>query len=86
MARQTKIVNLSLPLDVYRDVDEFARQKGVSRSELLREALKHYVASEKVWQRIYQWGEESARQLNIKDEADVDTLVHDFRQEHKRTS
>lgn len=85
MARQTKIVNLSLPLDVYHDMDEFARQKGISRSELLREALKHYVASEKIWHRIYQWGEESARQLNIKDEADVDVLVHDFRKEHDRS-
>jgi predicted transcriptional regulator len=82
MARQTKIVNLSLPFDIYQDMDEFARQKGISRSGLLRVALRHYVASEKLWHRIYQWGDESARQLDIKDEADVDRVVHDFRKEH----
>ena len=38
-------------------------------------------AMELYWQQIYEWGEESARQLKIRDERDVDRLIHRFRQE-----
>lgn len=79
MARQSKIINMSLPLEVYRGVEELARKKGISRSEILREALKQYIASEKFWQQIYRWGKESAKKLRIKDERDVDRLIHEFR-------
>ena len=52
MGRTTKIVNFSLQPEVYRQVDELAKQKKTSRSEVLRQALKQYVASERRWQRI----------------------------------
>lgn len=85
MARKTKIVNMSLPPEIYQEVEELARQKGISRSELLRQALKQYVASEKRWQEIRAWGEETARRLGIKDERDVDKLIHEFRREQSKT-
>ena len=84
MARSTKIVNLSLPQEAYEQVRELADQMGISKSEILREALKRYVASEKRWQQIRQWGEEAAKRLDIKDEGDVDRIVHEFRQERGR--
>jgi len=85
MARHTKIINLSLPSSVYDDVDELARQKGVSRSHLLREALKQYVASDKRWRQIYERGAESATQLGVRDEAEIDRLVHEYRAEQSKT-
>lgn len=81
MARQTKIINISLPPEIYREVDELAQQKGVSRSELLRQALKQYVTSERRWQQIRKWGEESAKELGIKEEREVEKLIHEFRKE-----
>lgn len=81
MARRTKIVNMSLDPEMYQEVDELARQRGASRSEILRQALNQYIASEKRWQQIRRWGEESARKLGIKDEKDVDRLIHEFRRE-----
>ena len=80
MARQTKIVNLSLPLDVFAEVDSMAKEKGKSRSEILREALSWYAETNKLWKQIYRWGEESAQKLGIKDERDVDRLIHEFRE------
>lgn len=80
MARQTKIVNLSLPPDVFAEVDSMAKEKGKSRSEILREALSWYTETNKLWKQIYRWGEESAQKLGIKDERDVDRLVHEFRE------
>lgn len=44
MARTTKIVNFSLPPEIYKEVEELARQRDTSRSQVLREALKRYVA------------------------------------------
>ncbi len=81
MARKTKIVNLSLPQETYKQIVELAEQMAVSKSEVLRAALKQYVASEKRWRQIRSWGEETAQILNIKDEDDVDRIIHELRQE-----
>lgn len=85
MARQSKIVNMSLPPETSEEVNKLARQKGLSRSELLRQALKEYVASEKRWQQIRRWGEKAAKKLRIKDEEDVNRLIHEFRREQSKS-
>ena len=84
MARKTKIINLSLPQETYVQVEELADRMEVSRSEVLREALKRYVASERRWQQIRKWGEETAKRMGIEDEDDVDRIIHEFRQEKSR--
>jgi len=84
MARKTKIINLSLPQETYVQVEELADRMEVSRSEVLREALKQYVASERRWQQIRKWGEETAKRMGIEDEDDVDRIIHEFRQEKSR--
>lgn len=84
MARGTRVVNLSLPPEVFAEMERMAREENTSRSEVLREALKHYTRTQKLWRQIYRWGEESARELHISDEADVDELVHTFRQEQPK--
>jgi len=82
MARQTKIVNMSLPLDIYNQADEIAKKRGVSRSEILKKALEVYIMQEKRWELIYKWGEEKAKELKIKDEEDVERLIQEFRREY----
>ncbi len=39
-------VLISLPPGLCREADEFARQRGMTRSELMRRALKQYLALE----------------------------------------
>ena len=85
MSRQTKMINTSLSLDVYRSIEEIAEQKGLSRSELLRRVLSNYVMQEKKWQRIYELGEKRAKELGIRDESDVEKLIHEFRQQNSET-
>jgi metal-responsive CopG/Arc/MetJ family transcriptional regulator len=82
MSRQTKTINTSLSLDVYQSIEEIAEQKGVSRSELLRQVLSNYVVQERRWQRIYELGEKRAKELGIKDESDVEQIIHEFRQQN----
>jgi len=85
MARTTKIVNFSLPPEIYKQVEELAKQKETSRSQVLREALKQYVASEKRWQQIRKWGEETTKRLGIKDENNVERIIDEYREEKSRT-
>ena len=85
MARTTKIVNFSLPPEIYKEVEELARQRETSRSQVLREALKRYVASERRWQQLRKWGQEAKGRLGIKDEDDVERTIHEYREEKSRT-
>ena len=85
MARTTKIVNFSLPPEIYKEVEELARQRETSRSQVLREALKRYVASERRWQQIRKWGAETAKRLAIKDEDDVERIIHEYREGKSRS-
>jgi len=85
MARTTKIVNFSLPPEIYKEVEELAKQRETSRSQVLREALKQYVASERRWQQIRKWGEETKGRLGIKDEDDVERIIHEYRKEKSRS-
>jgi len=81
MARTTKIVNFSLPPEICKQMEELAKQRQVSKSQILREALKQYIASERRWQQIRKWGEESAKRLSIRNEDDVDRIIHEYREE-----
>jgi metal-responsive CopG/Arc/MetJ family transcriptional regulator len=69
-------------MDVFQSIEELAKQKGISRSELFRQALTNYVMQEQRWQRIYRIGEKRAKELGINDESDVLRLIHEFRQEN----
>lgn len=81
MPRSTKVINLSLPPDVFEEVERMAREEGKSRNQVLQEALRQYTRTQRRWRQIYGWGQESAKVLGIQSEADVDKLVHQFRQE-----
>jgi CopG family transcriptional regulator/antitoxin EndoAI len=85
MTRTTKIVNFSLPPEIYKEVEELAKQRETSRSQVLREALKQYVASERRWQQLRKWGQETKGRLGIKDEDDVERIIYDYREEESRS-
>lgn len=86
MSRQTKIINMSLPKELYAQVDEIAKQRGVSRSLLLKEALKIYIDEERRWQQIRKWGEETTKRLGIKDETDVERIREEYWEERGKES
>jgi len=76
MAGKTRTLSLSLTQEMYNQVEEFAEQMEVSKSELLRRALDLFLASELKWQQIRKWGEETSERLNIKDENNIDRIIH----------
>lgn len=86
MTRQTKIINMSIPQDLYSSLDKIARQRGTSRSQILKEALKNYIDEEIRWQQIRKWGKETATKLGIKNEDDVERIREEYWEEQNRKS
>lgn len=64
MTRTSKILTLSLPPEMAKQVDEITMEEGRTRSELFREALRRYI-EERKWARLYKYGELKARQKGI---------------------
>jgi metal-responsive CopG/Arc/MetJ family transcriptional regulator len=83
MGRSTRVVNMSVDESLYEGVDRLAREKGTSRSQVLREALRQYVAAETRWSELLRWGEESAVRMGGLDESDVERIIHEYREERR---
>ena len=73
-AKQTA---LSLPATLLREADRVAKREGRTRNELLREAVRRYIADSK-WRDVQDYGQAQARKLGLK-ESDVERLIHEYR-------
>jgi CopG family transcriptional regulator/antitoxin EndoAI len=76
--RTTTPITISLPSDLLQETQRVAREEARTRSDLIRDALRQYLASRR-WQRLRQWGAETAERLGIKTEADLQRLLDEVR-------
>jgi len=72
--RTTKPITVSLPLDLLEEAQRAAREEACTRTDLIRDALRQYLASRR-WQRLRAWGAEAADRLGLKTEADLQRLL-----------
>ena len=81
MARATKTLTVSLPPQLYEEVERIAEQENKTKSELFRDMLRVYedFLDERRWARLRRTGSESAEKLGVKTEADIERLVHEAR-------
>lgn len=77
MPRTTRTITCSLPREMADRVEEMAKQEGISRSALLREALSRYM-EENEWRKLLRYGEQRTRERKIRTE-DVSRLVEEYR-------
>ena len=77
MEEKLETIILSLPSRMIRELDEMAKKAQTTRSQVLSAALEQYLKSNKVWEQIFRWGEECAKEFGIKNEEDVDRLIHE---------
>jgi len=63
--QQQRTVTISLPPQLAKQIDSLARKEGRSRSELMREAIRQYMARGERWQQIFAYGEEIARKEGL---------------------
>ena len=52
--RKTRVLNISLPPEMYADIEEIADAENRTKSELMREAFRHYQFTRR-WRLIRQW-------------------------------
>lgn len=78
-ARTSKTTTISLPPKVYSEMDRLAKVKGMTRSELLRDALRRYQKEEEDWRELLAYGRGKAAKTGIRTEEDVERLMDDFR-------
>ena len=78
---EEQTITFSLPLTMIREIDLLAKEGQTTRHEILKSALNQYFRSQEVWKQIFERGEEWAKELGIRNEEDVDRLIHEFRKE-----
>lgn len=83
--RPSQTVTVSLPPELAREIDRAARQEGRSRSEMFREALRQYLDRRTRWDRIFAYGEQAARRLNLTEEAVAEAVKTHRRSRGRRT-
>ena len=76
---QTQTLNIALPKELVKKVDEAAKKEYRNRSGLIREALRVYLKEIEDWDKIFAYGKKKGRQANIKSEKEVNKIVEDFR-------
>lgn len=77
--RTSKTTTISLPPKVYSEMDRLAKIKGMTRSELLRDALRRYQKEEEGWRELVAYGRGKADKAGIRTEEDVERLMDDLR-------
>ena len=75
--RTTKLITISIFPELLKETEKVAKEENRTRSELIREALRRYIA-ERELKRLQRYGAKQAKKLGIKEE-DVQALVDEYR-------
>jgi len=82
MPRRSSILSISLPPELFSDLDLVASQERRSRSELVREAVRQYILLSR-WKTLRQKASLKAIQRGLKEE-DVERLIDEERSARRR--
>lgn len=82
---QTQTLNIALPRDLVKKVDERARKEYKNRSELMREALRIYLTDRQEWEDLLDYGKKVGKKMGIKSEEDINKIVYEHRHGRKAT-
>lgn len=80
---QTQTLNIALPKELVKKVDQVAKNEYRNRSELIREALRIYLKDLQQWDEIFEYGRKMGKKMGIKSEEDVNKIVYEFRHGRK---
>jgi Arc/MetJ-type ribon-helix-helix transcriptional regulator len=83
--RTTKAISITLPEPMLDTAKARAKKENRTMSELVREALRRYEASQ--WLAEMQaYGQQRAAAVGVVTEEDVDRVVHEARKERRKIS
>ena len=84
--RIAKTISITLPPDLLVKAQGVAEREHRTMSELFREALRRYMATDPQWDALLRRTRATGQALGIESEADVEHLSDEFRQERQRSS
>ena len=70
---------MSLPPELADEVDRLAVSEHRTRSELLREAIRHYAQTRKRWDELFAYGQQRANATGLTSESKVAQAVAAYR-------
>jgi len=76
-----KILNISMPSELYNEMEKLADEQAKAKGEFLRELIRQYIESDRRWKQIRKWGDETAKRLGIKDDTAVEDIIEEYRRE-----
>lgn len=79
----SKAFNIVLPEELVKQADALAKKEFRNRSELIREALRVYVAKKRSWDELSEYGRHQAKAVGITSEEQVDDIVNEYRRNQK---
>lgn len=80
---RSKVIPISLPKQLLDEIDKTAKSESRTRSELMREATRSYLAERKEWKALLAYGKKQAVKLRLTEE-DIPRLIKEVRQELKQ--
>jgi len=76
--RTFKVLSISVPPKLYKQVNKWAKKESRTKSEFLREAIRQYIEARE-WSELKKYGAQQALKLGIREE-DVEDLVDEVRE------
>ena len=74
VTHKTRVLNVSLPPEIYDAVEEIAQAENRTKSELVVEAIRHYQFVRR-WRVIRQWDAETAERIGIKNDEELERFL-----------
>ncbi len=74
MTRKTRVLNISVPPDMYAAIEAAARAEQRTKSELIREAFRSYQFTRR-WRILRQLGTETAARLDIESDEALEAFL-----------
>lgn len=75
----TQTLNIALPEDLVKKIDELAKEEYRNRSEFIRSALLNYILNKEKWNDVFSYGSSVKKKLNLLNEEEITKIVSDFR-------
>lgn len=78
MNRNTQVLSVSLPPEIYKQIEGLSKQERKTKSQLVRDMLVVYRRSfyEKEWPKIRKMGEEIKKKYDFKSEGELLDYIH----------
>ncbi|MFO0701651.1 MAG: hypothetical protein U0236_20705 [Nitrospira sp.] len=78
-----KPMTISLPPDLLREAQRVADAEATTPAKLVELALRQYLTSHR-WQRLRQWGTDTAKHLGLKSETDLERFLQKERPRQRK--